>query len=76
MGLLTMIEDHLAVPFETEVLGVSVTVESIESSRGFEIVAICRTGKHRQAISLADLPLPAPPLPLEEDVSRPRCLRS
>jgi len=28
-GLLTMIQDHLAVPFETESLGVTVTVERL-----------------------------------------------
>jgi len=60
-GLLTMIQDNLAVPFETEVLGVKVTVESIEYGGGRDVVAICRAGKHRQAISVADLPLPSPP---------------
>jgi len=33
-GLFTMIEDHLALPFETEVLGVPVTVERIDLNRG------------------------------------------
>jgi hypothetical protein len=61
LGMLPMIGDSLAVPFETEVLGTKVTVESVECIRGREIVAICRAGKHRQAISLADLRLPCPP---------------
>ena len=61
IGLMAMIEDHLAVPFETKLLGANVTVESIENPRGREIVAICRLGNELQAISLADLPLPSPP---------------
>ena len=61
MGLAAMIEENLALPFETTVLGMSVTVESVEEIRSREIAAICRQGGHRQAISLADLPLPSPP---------------
>src|SRR5215813_12975698 len=55
-----MIEDNLAVPFETTVLGVTVTVRKI-SQTGSGIVAICVHGKHRQAIPILDLPLPDPP---------------
>jgi hypothetical protein len=47
LGLFTMIDDNLALPFETEVLGVSVTVERIDLTRSDEIVAICRRGKAR-----------------------------
>jgi hypothetical protein len=61
MGLLTMIQDHLAVPFETEVLGVSVVVERIDVNSADEIVASCRRGRERQAIPILDLPLPSPP---------------
>jgi len=50
-------EDDLAVPFETTVLGVTVTVRKI-SQTGSGIVAICVHGKHRQAIPILDLPLP------------------
>ncbi|MFV2069358.1 MAG: hypothetical protein ACC645_20535, partial [Pirellulales bacterium] len=50
-----------ALPFETEVLGVTVTVESVVNPRGREVVAMCRAGTHVQAISLADLPVPSPP---------------
>lgn len=63
MGFLTMLEENLALPFETEVLGVQVTVESIDLSTTDEIVAICGRGAHRQAISILELPLPAPPPP-------------
>jgi hypothetical protein len=55
-----MIADNLAVPFETTVLGVTVTVRKIEPT-GSGIVAVCIRGKHRQAISILDLPLPDPP---------------
>lgn len=60
LGLFTMMEEHLALPFETEVLGVSVTVERIDLTRSDEIVAICRRGKARPAIPIMDLPLPTP----------------
>ena len=60
-SLFTMIEDQLAVPFETEVLGVTVTVERIDLTDSDEVVAICRRGKQRQPIAILDLPLPSPP---------------
>ena len=56
-----MIEENLAVPFETMVLGVSVTVERIDLNRSEQIVAACRRGRDRQALPILDLPLPAPP---------------
>ncbi len=59
-GLFTMIEDHLALPFETEVLGVPVTVERIDLTEADEVVAICRRGRRRQRIAVLDLPLPGP----------------
>jgi uncharacterized protein (UPF0262 family) len=60
-GLFTMIEDNLALPFETEVLGVPVTVERVDLTNAEEIVAICRRGRTRQAIPILELPLPDPP---------------
>lgn len=59
-GLFTMIEDHLEVPFETTVLGVPVTVASVDISDDDRIVAICVRGRTRQAIPILDLPLPVP----------------
>ena len=56
-----MIEDHLALPFDTEVLGVPVTVERIDLTEADEVVAICRRGRTRQRIAVLDLPLPIPP---------------
>jgi hypothetical protein len=59
-GLFTMIDEHLALPFETEVLGVPVTVTKIDLTIAHEIVAICHRDGHKQAIPILDLPLPAP----------------
>jgi hypothetical protein len=59
-GFYDLIEEHLAVPFETTVLGVSVTVEDIGLMSNW-ITAICVRGQHQQAISILDLPLPEPP---------------
>ena len=67
-GLATMIADNLAVPFETTVLGVTVTVPAIDQADS-GIVAICVRGKHRQAISVLDLPLPDPPPPGAECIA-------
>ncbi len=59
-GLYTMIEDNLAVPFTTTVLGVEVTVRKVDLTAD-SIVAICTRGRERQRIDLLDLPLPVPP---------------
>ncbi len=56
MGFATMIE--VALPFETEILGIPVTVEGIDISAPEEIVAICRRGTRRQKIGILHLPLP------------------
>jgi len=60
VGWFTMIEEHLRLPFETRLLGIPVTVESVDINRNDEIVAVCRRGKHRQAIPILDLPIPSP----------------
>lgn len=61
MGLFTMLEDHLVLPFETKVLGVNVTVEKLDLNERDDIVAVCRRGSERQTISILDLRLPEPP---------------
>jgi len=60
-GISTMVEDNLHTPFDTVVLGIPVTVELATPNDRGEIIAICSSGPHRQAISIADLPLPSPP---------------
>ena len=60
-GWFTMIDDTLAVPFETTVLGVSVTVERVNLTGHDQVVAVCTRGRHRQALPILDLPLPTPP---------------
>jgi hypothetical protein len=59
-GFATLVEDNLEVPFETIVLGVTVTVTGVtHTSHG--LVADCARGRHRQVIHVLDLPLPEPP---------------
>jgi hypothetical protein len=60
-GLHTMIVDNLTVPFQTQILGVDVTVEDIDLTGCGQIVALCCRGRFRQAVSILDLPLPTPP---------------
>ena len=57
-GWFTMLEESLAVPFETRVLGVLVTVERIALSDAYQIVAVCSRRRDRQALPILDLPLP------------------
>jgi hypothetical protein len=60
IGLYTMLDENLKLPFKTQVLGVEVTVERIDLNDAEEIVAICARGRTRQAIPILDLPLPTP----------------
>ena len=55
-----MMEDHLALPFSTNILDVDVVVEKLDMARDGQIVAICRHGKTRQRIGILDLQLPTP----------------
>lgn len=57
-GIFTKLEENLELPFETEVLGVTVTVQRIDLSATGDIVAICSGNGTRQSIPLYDLPLP------------------
>jgi hypothetical protein len=59
-GFLTMIEEHLALPFPVKILGVDGDVEKVDMTLDGQIVVICRRGKTRQMISILDLPLPTP----------------
>jgi hypothetical protein len=72
-GFFTMLEDNLALPFETEVLGMTVTVERIDLTDAEVIVAICRRGEKRQVISILDLPMPEPQPAGAEWIEAYRC---
>jgi hypothetical protein len=61
-GFYTMMENDLRLPFETEILGMTVIVEGIDITEDDQLVAVCRKDKTKQRISLSELPLP-PPLP-------------
>lgn len=60
-GLYTMMEEALALPFRTSVLGVEVTVEKLDLTDAGEIVVVCRRQRVRQRISVLELHLPDPP---------------
>lgn len=62
-GFYTMLEEHLAMPFHTTVLGVEVTVQCVDLSGDDRIVAVCIRGRDRQRIPILDLPLPTPAPP-------------
>ena len=59
-GFLTMIEEHLALPFSVKILGVDADMEKVDMTLDDQIIAICRRGKTRQKIPILDLALPTP----------------
>jgi hypothetical protein len=59
-GLFTLLEEHLAAPFQTIVLGMLATVRTVDITIDDQIVAICQREGHRQTIPILDLPLPTP----------------
>ena len=60
VGFLTMIQEHLALPFSTNVLGAEVFVEKVDLTRDGRIVAVCCRDNVRRRIGILDLPLPTP----------------
>ena len=60
-GLFTMLDEHLALPFVTSILGVPVTVTKIALNDHDDIVAVCVRDEASQRVSILDLPLPSPP---------------
>jgi Calcium binding len=60
MGLYTMIEENLKVPFETEVLGVPVQVTGVDITEDDRVVAVCQRKGSRQRLPILELPLPTP----------------
>jgi hypothetical protein len=60
-GFFTMMEDNLKLPFDTEVLGVSVTVKKVDMTDDDQIVAVCTRAGKKQEIPIHSMPLPSPP---------------
>jgi calcium binding protein len=75
-GWLTMIEENLAMPFETVVLEVPVIVERVDLNRSEQIVAICERGHKQQLLSILDLPLLTPPPDGAEWIEAYHCWRA
>lgn len=59
-GIYTMLEEHLELPFEAQVLGVPAAVERIDIDDCDEIVAVCRRGRWREAVPILELRLMMP----------------
>lgn len=60
-GFFNMIEENLALPFATRVLGVEASVVAVEMDDDGSLEAVCERGGERQRIGLKNLPLPSPP---------------
>jgi Calcium binding len=61
VGFHATIEQHVAIPFDTVVLGTTVTVRKIDVTAAGGLIAICYIGRARQAIPILELRLPNPP---------------
>ena len=60
-GFFAVIEENLALPFATDILGVEASVVAIEMDDDGRLDAVCERDGERQRISLTNLPLPSPP---------------
>jgi hypothetical protein len=60
-GFFTMIEENLALPFRTCILGIEVSVIAVEMDSDGGLKAVCERAGNQQRIGLNDLPLPSPP---------------
>ena len=60
VGLLTMMQEHLALPFSVSLLGVEASVEKVTMTRDGRIVAVCQRDGVQQRVDVLDLPLPRP----------------
>jgi hypothetical protein len=60
-GFFTMIDENLALPFTTNILGLEAVVTAVEMDSDGGIKAVCEHCGHRQRIELTDLPLPVSP---------------
>jgi hypothetical protein len=62
-GFFTIIEENLALPFRTCILGIEVSVVAVEMDNDGGLKAVCERAGNQQRIGLNDLPLPSPPPP-------------
>jgi hypothetical protein len=60
-GFFAVMEENLALPFMTPILGIDASVASIEMDDYGRIKAVCERNGEQQRIDLVDLPLPSPP---------------
>ena len=60
VGLLTMIQEHLSLPFPVNILGVEAVVEKVDMTRDGRIVAVCQRDGMKQRNEILDLTLPKP----------------
>jgi hypothetical protein len=60
-GFFAAIEDNLALPFTTRILGVDASAAAVEMDNDGRIKVICERTGEQQRIDLLDLPLPSPP---------------
>ena len=60
-GFFTVIDDNLALPFTTRILGIEASVAAVEMDDYGRIRAVCERNGEQQRIDLIDLPLPSPP---------------
>jgi Calcium binding len=60
-GFFAIIDDNLAVPFTTRILGVEASVAAVVLDDGGRIKAVCERSGEQQRVDLIDLPLPSPP---------------
>jgi hypothetical protein len=61
VGFHATLEQELALPFDTIVLGVTVSVRKLDVTDRGEVVALCYRGRERSSIPLTSLALPEPP---------------
>jgi hypothetical protein len=60
-GFCCLIDENLATPFDTKLLGVIVSVRKVDMTDGSDIVAVCQRGRERLRVPVLELPLPEPP---------------
>ena len=60
-GFHATLERELTLPFDTIILGMTVSVRKLDVIARGEVVAVCCRGRERSLLPLVDLPLPEPP---------------